>query len=97
MTTVQLFNEIMRSADLLGLAVAKRINPAGDLITKTKAIKDYGRDWIEKNTEPYGPLKTFRKGVASNSKVMYSLMEIAALIETERQHHATMINEMSNE
>lgn len=96
MTTSQLFNEITQSADLLALAIVRRMNPSDDLITQTKAFKEYGKGWIEKNTEPAGVLRTFRKGSAANSKVLYSRMEIAALIETERQQHQRIMQDMSN-
>ncbi len=85
MRTQQLFNEILRSADLLAAAVVKRMRPSDDLLTQRQAFKEFDRGWIKANTYPRGELRPIRTGTAPNSPLKYSRTEILALQEVERQ------------
>ena len=74
----------MTAADLLAAAIVKRIQPSKDEITQREAYRRYGKKWVVEATEQ-NLLHTRRKGDALNSPVMYSLTEILALIESEKQ------------
>ena len=76
--------ETMTAADLLAAAIVKRMQPSKDEITQREAYRRYGKKWINDATEQ-NLLHTRRKGDALNSPVMYSLTEILALQESEKQ------------
>ena len=76
--------ETMTAADLLAAAIVKRMQPSKDEITQREAYRRYGKKWINDATEQK-LLHTRRKGDALNSPVIYSLTEILALQESEKQ------------
>lgn len=72
-------------ADVIAAAVVKRMKPSDDNISKRQAFEEFGRGFIEKNTAPFGSLRPIRLGKAKNSPIYYSRLEIAGLIEYQRQ------------
>lgn len=83
--------DVIVYADIIAAAVVKRMSPADDDIKQCQAYDIYGRKWID-DAVAKGLLHRRRKGHAKNSPVMYSKLEIAALIESEKQ----MVNELKD-
>lgn len=82
MNALQIFNEILRHADLIASAILQQTNPKRDLISQRKAFQEYGADLIKRGEEA-GMLKPIRNGKAKNSPILYSRKEIIAQIKTE--------------
>ena len=74
---------LLVAARLIGVAVAKELTPTSDELTARKAYAIYGKPWIEEQRQR-GLLTTRRKGKARNSPVLFSKLEIEALLEAER-------------
>lgn len=91
-TIAQDFNEIMQFATIVAAAIVRQTRPNDDLISQRQAYEEFGRRWIVKRTAPAGVLKPIRQGGAKNSKLMYSRLEIAALVEAERRQQQEMAN-----
>lgn len=89
-STSEMFNDMMRYADLIAAAIIKRTSPAEDRLTQRQAYDMYGRTFIVSNTVPRGPLRPIRRGKAKNSPIEYSKMEIMALIEAEKRQREQM-------
>lgn len=77
--------DIVQMADVIAAAVVRRMKPSDDNITKRQAFEEFGRKFIERHTAPLGPLRPIRIGKAKNSPIYYSRLEIAGLIEYQRQ------------
>ena len=86
------FNEILHLATIVAAAIVRQTHPNDDLISQRQAYEEFGRRWIVKRTAPSGVLKPIRQGGAKNSKLMYSRLEIAALVEAERRQAQNMAN-----
>lgn len=75
----------MEMAELGALAVLKHLTPSFDEVKSEEAYKLAGsRDWLRWHVKA-GNIKGYRKGVHQNSAVYYSRMEIAALVQAERE------------
>jgi hypothetical protein len=84
MTTVATeMQNLLVAASLIAVAVAKELSPAKDELTARQAYAQYGKPWVEEQKRK-GLLTTRRKGTAKNSPVLYSKLEIEALLEAER-------------
>lgn len=84
MTTVATeMQNLLVAARLIAVAVEKERRPASDELTTRKAYAMYGKPWIEEQRQR-GLLTTRRKGSAPNSPVLFSKLEIEALLEAER-------------
>jgi hypothetical protein len=89
MTLQQRFHDILSAADLLAAAIVHRMSPEDDRISQTQAHKKYGRRRVEQWVKA-GLVKGVRSGSSANSKIMYSLFEIRAAIEAEREAYDAM-------
>lgn len=83
-TIADVMYETRMAAGLLAAEMVRLIYPAKDAITKREAYRRYNKKWIDDNTEN-GLLNPVRKGTAPNSPVIYSVAEIVALQESEKQ------------
>lgn len=84
MTTVATeMQNLLVAASLIAVAVAKELTPVSDELTARKAYAIYGKPWIEEQRRR-GLLTTRRKGKARNSPLLFSKLEIEALLEAER-------------
>lgn len=91
-TIAQYFEEINQLATVIAAAIVRQTRAKDDLISQRQAYAEYGRGWIKKRTAPQGKLTPVRQGGAKNSKLMYSRLEIAALVEAERRQQQEMAN-----
>ncbi|MCD8173777.1 MAG: hypothetical protein LUD76_10055 [Alistipes sp.] len=71
-------------SDVVAAAVVKQIKPAADEISTRKAIKEFGKAWLEYHTTR-GHVLPFRNGPHKTSPKVYSRRELLALKEAERR------------
>lgn len=84
MTTVaNEMQSLIVAASLIAVAVVKEMSPSKDELTTRQAYALYGKPWIDEQKRR-GLLQTRRKGKARNSPVLFSKLEIEALLEAER-------------
>lgn len=77
-------NEIIDFVDIISAAVVKKQAPAQDMLTRRQADLQFDRKWIELQVKR-NRIKGVRRGVARNSPIMFSRLELLALKEAERR------------
>lgn len=77
--------QIMEGATLGALATLKLQNPAFDEVKLKEAYKIAGSErWLKYHIK-HGHIKPIRRGIAKNSPIYYSRLEIAALKKAEQE------------
>lgn len=82
MNILQTHKDLLKYADLIASAVVEQIDPRRNLLSKRKAIAEFGVELIKRGEES-GMLKPIRNGKAKNSPILYSRKQILAQIEAE--------------
>lgn len=74
---------ILDAAEVTALAVVRLQNPAFDDVKYAEAVKIAGSErWLKFHIKQ-GNIKPIRRGVAKNSPIYYSRLEIAAVKKAE--------------
>ncbi len=76
--------EMMEMAQLAVLAFAKEAAPVSDELTTRQAYDKFGRRWVDRQIQQ-GNIKGHRKGLAVNSPIIYSRLELMALKQAEER------------
>ena len=74
------YSEMIQEAIKLGLLEAQRIlQPKNDELSQREAYAEFGRAFVNE-AERQGKISVIRKGHASNSKKLYSRVDLAKLV-----------------
>lgn len=76
--------DLMRGAELGALAILKLQNPSFDDVNYREACEIAGRRWLDYHIKR-GNIKGTRRGIAKNSPIYFSRLEIAALKRAEAE------------
>ena len=74
--------DLMKGAELGALAILKLQNPSFDDVNYREACEIAGRRWLDFHIKK-GNIKGTRRGIAKNSPIYFSRLEIAALKRAE--------------
>lgn len=75
MTKLEIIDQVPEFACLVAMELKKIMNPAEDLISQSKAFKEYGRSWVEKWTARKALTPVFH-----GNKKMYSRSELERIL-----------------
>lgn len=81
---------LVETSDLIALAVCRRTAPKSDMLSQRELYKLYDRNWINYHIA-HKNIIGVKSGPARNSAVLYSRLEIEALIKAEKIE-SSMIN-----
>ena len=73
-------NALIESADLVALAVCRRNAPKSDMMTRRKLYESYPNDWLDYHIKR----KNIQAGAAKNSAILFSRLEVEALLKAEK-------------
>jgi hypothetical protein len=76
--------DLMKGAELGALAILKLQNPSFDDVNYREACEIAGRRWLDFHIKK-GNIKGTRRGIAKNSPIYFSRLEIAALKRAEAE------------
>lgn len=76
-------NALIESADLVALAVCRRNAPKSDMMTQRELYNSYDRKWINYHIQQKN-IRGIKAGAAKNSAVLYSRLEVEALLKAEK-------------
>lgn len=74
---------LIESADLVALAVCRRNAPKSDMMTQREMYKHYNRTWLDYHIQRKN-IRGIKAGAAKNSAILYSRLEVEALLRAEQ-------------
>ena len=76
-------NALIESADLVALTVCRRNAPKPDMMTRRKLYESYPNDWLDYHIKRRNILG-IKAGAAKNSAILFSRLEVEALLKAEK-------------
>lgn len=75
MTKLEIIDQVPEFASLVALELKRLMSPSEDLISQSKAFREYGRSWVEKWTARKALTPVFH-----GNKKMYSRSELERVL-----------------